>query len=372
MRRRRLILFTSVAAVAVAAGAVTAATGAADLALGQVGGAEPEPTGSALPKATATVTRGDLVDTETVDGTLGYGDEWQLNNGASGTVTWTRPDGATVERGETLYKVNGDPVTLMYGSMPMYRPLAEGVDNGNDVEQLERNLKALGYGDDLTVDEEFTPVTADAVEDWQDDRGLPETGRVDPSQVIFASGAVRIADTQISEGAPARPGAPALTVTGTERKVDVDLDTDDQDLARKGAKVSVELPDGETVDGKIVEVGSVATAEDSGESGGSSDEGSSSEESTIEVTVALDEPKKAKAFDQAPVSVDMESEHRKDVLSVPVEALLGLREGGYGVQLVRGQNVRIVPVEVGLFAEGRVEVSGQGLAEGDAVGVPPS
>ncbi|GLZ07487.1 peptidoglycan-binding protein [Actinomadura sp. NBRC 104412] len=314
---------------------------------------------------TARVTRGDLVDTETVDGTLGYGDEKSLINGASGKVTWTREDGSTVSRGQTLYAVNDDPVTLMYGSVPMYRALSVGVSEGRDVEQLEANLKALGHGDDLTVDDDFTTATADAVKAWQDDRGLPVTGRVDPKQIIFFPEAVRITSTKIFTGAAARPGSVILTVTGTKRQVSVNLDTSEQQFARQGAKVNVQLPDGTTVPGKIAKVGTVATVQ---KQSGTPD--GQPPESTIAVDITLDDPRKAGALDRAPVSVEMESTRHENVLSVPVEALIALRDGGYGLQLVQGTTVRLTPVKTGLFAQGRVEISGAGVAEGTIVGVP--
>ena len=49
---------------------------------------------------------------------------------------------------------------------------------------------------------------------------------------------------------------------------------------------------------------------------------------------------------------------RKDVLTVPVAALVVLREGGYGVEVVDGGTSRYVAVKTGLFADGRVEVTG--------------
>jgi membrane fusion protein, multidrug efflux system len=60
---------------------------------------------------------------------------------------------------------------------------------------------------------------------------------------------------------------------------------------------------------------------------------------------------------------------RKDVLTVPVGALLALAEGGYGLEVVEGSTTRIVAVETGLFADGKVEVSGSGIADGTTVGV---
>jgi hypothetical protein len=40
------------------------------------------------------------------------------------------------------------------------------------------------------------------------------------------------------------------------------------------------------------------------------------------------------------------------------------------VQVVDGATTRYLPVKTGLFADGKVEVSGDGLREGITVGVP--
>ncbi|MFC0036921.1 efflux RND transporter periplasmic adaptor subunit [Actinomadura rayongensis] len=354
MRRRMAVAGGAVAAV-LAAGALTAASLA--------GGEDDDTKPARLPKATATVERGDLVDTETVDGTLGYGDEVKLTAGASGKITWLPAEGATVRRGHTLYDLNGKPVTLMYGAEPVYRPLYAGVADGRDVRQLERNLKALGYGG-FTVDDHFTADTADAVERWQDDRDLPETGQIDGAQIAFAPGAVRVTALPVPVGGRLGDGQPVLMTTGTDRLVRIDLDAADQSMARKGAKVSVELPGNKTVPGRISAVGTVATAPASA-NGQTSDT-----KATIEVNVVLDRPKDAGRLDQAPVSVELESERHRDVLSVPLEALVARREGGYAVQVVSGGTVRLVPVETGLYGDTRVEVRGAGLVAGTKVGVP--
>jgi hypothetical protein len=64
------------------------------------------------------------------------------------------------------------------------------------------------------------------------------------------------------------------------------------------------------------------------------------------------------------VDVTFTASERKNVLTVPVAALLALAEGGYGVQLVDEGGTRIVRVETGLFSGGRVEISGADVAEG--------
>ncbi|WP_346043902.1 peptidoglycan-binding protein [Actinomadura chokoriensis] len=305
--------------------------------------------------ATAVVSRGDLVDTETVDGKLTYDDVREVWTGTSGVVTWAPKQGAAVKRGGTLLKVAGKPVTLMYGGSPMYRTLRSGT-SGKDVRQLEGNLKALGYGG-MTVDDDFTSATERAVMEWQDDRGLAQSGTVDASQVVFLSGAVRVRDVKAPEGKRVGQGQPVLTVAGTKRVVHVDLDADKQDLAEEGAAVSVELPGGKAVEGKITEVSGVAESTGSGQE----------KKTTVGVDISIGDAETGR-LDEAPVSVELESERRKDVLSVPVEALLALREGGFGVEVVDGAKRSLVPVQVGAFGGGRVEVSG--VREGAKVGVP--
>ena len=72
----------------------------------------------------------------------------------------------------------------------------------------------------------------------------------------------------------------------------------------------------------------------------------------------------------AAVDVTFTAGARKEVLTVPVTALVALSEGGFGVEVVKGSTSSYVPVKTGLFADGRVEVSGAGVAEGTVVGVP--
>jgi hypothetical protein len=70
------------------------------------------------------------------------------------------------------------------------------------------------------------------------------------------------------------------------------------------------------------------------------------------------------------VDVTLVSAQATDVLSVPVAALVALAEGGYGVQVVDGSSARYVAVKTGMFASGRVEISGDGITAGTVVGVP--
>ncbi|HEX2771284.1 MAG TPA: peptidoglycan-binding protein [Micromonosporaceae bacterium] len=343
--------------MAVVAGAAAAA------AIG-FGGASPgTASGSDLPPASATVARQTLVDTEKADGELGYGTTRTATGRLAGTITSMPAVGTVVKRGQVLYAVDNSKVVLLYGTLPAYRTLQDGVA-GTDVKQFEQNLKALGYTG-FTVDEDYTSGTADAVREWQEDLGLDQTGRVEHGRVVYASNAVRIDSHEAEVGDAAQPGQAVLTFTGTSRVVTVELDVDDQRLAKKGGTVAVTLPDGKRVNGTITNVETVISTSSS--AGGN---GQSEPETKIEVTIALADASAVSGLDQASVEVSFTASERKNVLTVPVAALLALSEGGYGVQVVEGTTTRVVAVQTGLFAGGRVEVSGDDIAEGMTVGMP--
>ncbi|MET8558045.1 peptidoglycan-binding protein [Streptomyces sp. NPDC004959] len=320
---------------------------------------------SRLPPATAPVTRSDLAQTDTVTGSLGYGDSEPLASGASGTVTWLPKLGATVRQGETAFKVQGHPVPLIYGDTPLYRELRVG-SKGRDTAEVERALAALGYTG-FTVDEEYSAKTAAAVKRWQKHLGVSQTGTIKPSDLVVAEDGIRVTGHEVRKGESLQPGSPVLTYTGNSQIVVIDLEAKKQKLVRRGDKVNVVLPDGVRAAGSISSVGKVATVEngeDKPEGGGG--------KSVIKVTVRINGKDKGKlgSYDGAPVDVEITSQEKKNVLSVPISALLALSEGGYGVQVVTGALSQTVAVETGMFANGRVEVTGSGLKAGDKVGVP--
>jgi hypothetical protein len=70
------------------------------------------------------------------------------------------------------------------------------------------------------------------------------------------------------------------------------------------------------------------------------------------------------------ISVVFTAGEHKNVLTVPIAALVALAEGGYGLEIVEGSTTHYIRVSTGLFASGRVEVTGDGLTEGMTVGMP--
>jgi multidrug efflux system membrane fusion protein len=306
--------------------------------------------------ARATVERRDLVRRDSFDGTLGYADGRALGSMRGGTMTMLASEGATVGRGEVLYSVDAKPVYLFYGARPAWRRLARG-DEGRDVRQLERNLDALGY--EVAADGEFDSDTSEAVREWEQARGVREDGIVELGEIVFLPGPRRMGAHALEPGAPVRPGAELAKTTSTKRVVTVPLEASRQTLVAASDAVTVELPDGRTVGGRVARVGTVAEPPENAEEGG---------EPTVTVEITLRGP--SGRLDQAPVEVQVESERRDDVLAVPVSALLALLGGGYAVEVVDGATTRLVAVETGLFANGYVQVSGPGLRAGDRVVVP--
>lgn len=482
-----------------AGGAITLAAGAVAIAgLSSVQPSPPAAPSSATPAATAEVTRGNLRHTKTVTGTLSYGELSALRPSladASAMVTWIAPAGSTVERGEPLYALNGQPTILFYGSIPQHRTLrfergsaspvwveletaetaveaaeltlsleqerlkdaearatdaadrledaladapataefmqlagairaagaklgrvtelseaelaptvdiataeaelaaaaanfdaavralrkdqssagldaviarvavaaaeltlderqsalealvARASDNA-DVAQLADNLEALGYEGPL----------AEQVTAWQRAARLPVTGLVGASQLVIAEGPTHIADHSASVGETLVASSPdrgsILDYSSIEKLVIVPLGVGDQALAAVGRAATITLPNHTEVDGTISEVGSVVT------------------DGAIVVIIAIADQAALGELEVASVDVEFVSDSRDDVLSVPVAALLARPEGGFAVEMVTGGASVLVPVDTGLFAAGRVEVAGEGIAEGMRVGVP--
>ncbi|WP_438295586.1 peptidoglycan-binding protein [Streptomyces sp. HUAS TT7] len=352
MRPRTMI--AAVVAVAAVTGGGFAVTG-----LAQPGPKDSGQRQTGLPPATAPIQQGDLVSSTSVDGTLGYSRESKLNAGAGGTLTWIAGSGSSIGRDGRLYAVDGKDVRLMYGSEPMYRVLKSG-DKGADVRQLKANLRALGYGSGLADDETFTPGTTDAVKRWQKEHGLAQSGQVGPEQIAFATGPVRVQSADAAVGDRTASGQKVMTTTSSDRVVQLRLKVSDAALAKAGGKVQVELPDGTTTSGTVSSVGGTAKAGDD----------PNDKTPRIAVTVTFDDPGKVKGIDKSPATVRLTGETRRNVLSVPVGALLALDDGSFGVQVVADGKAREVKVRLGMFAQGRVEISGDGLRSGLPVGVP--
>ena len=327
------------------------------------GHAAPAEEDVARPRSTDTVARQTLQQRQALDGTLGYGRETTLAAAAHGTVTWLPEVGAVLDRGQQVARVDDRPLVLLHGTMPLYRALEPGV-RGPDVRQLKDNLAALGYP--VSGDDRYTAATATSVRAWQKDLGRERTGVVQPGDVVVVPGPVRVAGHEAALGGAVPDDL--VRVTGTEHVVTATLAAGDRDRVAVDGAVELGLPGGRTTTGTVTAVSApVAPPAEEGAGG-------APPEPEVTVTVRVDDPAVLDGLEHGDVEVRVVSGERADVLTVPVVALLALAEGGYGVEVVEADgSTRLVPVQLGMFASGRVEVTPEGgaaLDEGDTVVVP--
>jgi hypothetical protein len=307
------------------------------------------------------IMQGTVSEQTQVSGTLGYGGSYSVKGGTGEVITWLPATGTVIRQGHVLYRVNYNriPVVLLYGSLPLYRQLSEGM-TGVDVRQLNRDLVTLGYASRSVLDphsDYFSYETAYALELMQEHYGLPVTGYLPLGQIVFLPSAIQVNGV---------PGALGSTDTGvvlqgstTARLVTIPLDVSQQTEVKLGDRVTITLPNGTNTPGVVTSIGTVATTTNSG--------------TTINVQVTLTNPAAAGTLTSAPVQVSIVTASASNALSVPVDALLATVDGGYAVEepTARGAH-RIVPVTLGLFdnAAGTVQVTGPGLAAGQQVVVP--
>jgi HlyD family secretion protein len=326
-----------------------------------------QPVVTAVSRSTAPVVRTTVAQREPVSGTLGYAGTYSVTASGQGTLTRLPPIGRVVGRGQTAYEVNGVPVKLMYGIRPVWRAFKSGMTDGDDVEQLQANLAAMGYGTYLTIDRHFSSATYWAIRSWQTDASLPVTGTVPLGRIVFLPAAVRIGAYDLTVGAQVQPNALVEGGTSDQRAITVQLSPAQLPRIRVGDPVVVTLPDGTTRPGKVTVVGAVATPAGGGSPGSSS----STSPPTAPITITV--RGRIQGFlDQAQVQVQITSEAHTNVLAVPTTALRALPGGTYEVIVDQGGTPHHVPVTTGLFDEttGLAEVSSPGLAAGQRVEVP--
>jgi peptidoglycan hydrolase-like protein with peptidoglycan-binding domain len=341
---------------------------------------------------TAEVVRTDLSDYTTETGTLGYKKGRTLRGLGSGLVTWLPKSGASVTRGEPLFRVDDRPVSLFYGTTPLFRELGTVGTVGRDVKVLADNLRALGYrigeqptaGTRVTVsgprsgaptpdptssasasyrvrvtaqDGVFTAALKDAVKRWQSDRGIyPPTGTIDFGDVIVLPGRVRIGAVTAVPGDAATEDL--MSVTAQTKSVSVLIDASEADGINVGDKVRITLPDSTFTSGTV----SAVSANVQPKPG--DDPATDSDQPKVEITIAFDKPDSVKRINSADVEVRFAGTIERNVLAVPVGALLALSGGGYAVQVSGGG---LVPVKLGVFADGLVQITGTTLPAGTRV-----
>jgi peptidoglycan hydrolase-like protein with peptidoglycan-binding domain len=354
----------------IAAGLLAAAATGVVATIAVRGGQAPANPPAAPPVTTATVVRTNLATTVLTAGTLGYTATNPVVNQVVGTYTALPAPGQAIRPGQDLYRVDNFPVMLMQGSTPAWRTFAPGMTGGPDVAELQRNLIALGYATGLFAvpDGQFGALTEDAVFRWQQATGYPITGMIALGQVMFLPAAVIVGGLNAAPGQPASPGQIPYGVTAASRTVTVPLSADLPPVT-VGEPVSIMLPSGATTPGTVTAVGPVPPAGGSGTSGTSGSSGSAagdgSSSTSMQLTITPDRPAATGTGQDVAVQVSLVTQSVRDVLAVPIAALLALAGGGYAIEVAGPSgHERLVGVTTGLFANTLVEVTGPGIRAG--------
>jgi peptidoglycan hydrolase-like protein with peptidoglycan-binding domain len=328
--------------------------------------------------------------------------------------------GSTITEGKALLEITGRPVIGLAGVLPMYRTLSPG-STGPDVLQLEQTLDRLGL-DPGTVDDEYDTDTSAAVERLYEKAGYdapePEerlTKAVDAAkkQLDAAKNQLRQAkaqlkaakdahakDTSVQQGAvddaednladaqeahneaEFRAGTPlpvseVVYVKTLPRRVD-DVKVERGGtvngvvMSASGASLVITLKvDAETA--QRLKAGMVASLDLDGTAIAAKVLRITKNGNQYDVVVA---PKTLTASQLAllrdanvRVTIPVKSTGGK-VLAVPVAALSSGADGGSRVEVLRNGRTELVPVTVGLSADGYAQVTPAGdatLAEGDQV-----
>ena len=217
----------------------------------------------------------------------------------------------------------------------------KGVDKAAELQQAEEELEELQLA---AKSETFSPTNALASE----------------TPIIVGSYIT-------SEGSAVAANSQMYNISSTGVEVIFQIDASDQDMVSIGDSVEVELPSEDRIKATISYIDPVVTQGQNGD--------------FIEVKLDISSTEDVKVYDQAPVDVFVTSEVSQDVLYVPVNALIALAEGGYALEIYNGESevgvfegvsgvdTTYVGVEIGVFTDGFVEVSGN-ISEGMIVVVP--
>ena len=333
--------------------------------------------------------------------------------------------GSTITEGKALLEITGRPVIGLAGVLPMYRTLSPG-SKGPDVLQLEQTLDRLGL-DPGTVDDEYDTDTSQAVERLYEKAGYdapaPDerlTQAVDQAkkQVDAAKNQLRQAraqlkqakdaakaggntDTSVQQGAvddaeanlaaaqqarseaEFKAGTPlpvseivyvktlprrvddvkverggtvngvVMSASGASLVVTVKVDAETAQRLKAGMAATLDLGEGTAVAAKVRRITKNGNQYD-----------------VVVAPNALTASQLALLRDaNVRVTIPVKSTGGK-VLAVPVAALSSGADGGSRIEVLRNGKTELVPVTVGLSADGYAQVTPAGdarLSEGDQV-----
>jgi peptidoglycan hydrolase-like protein with peptidoglycan-binding domain len=337
---------------------------------------DPAPAAAAPIFKTATVERGDLTVSESIDGSVELSDvttvlhriDGSASSGAttggppgrnpspaSATTTETTQivtsivtEGSAVAAGTVLYSVESAPVVALPGVLPAWRTLSTSSADGIDVQQLEQALVALGYDPTgtLKIDTHFTSATQKVVKAWQAGYGMEETGTVTLGSVVFVDASTTVAAVDVAVGDEVADGDAVLSLATSEQQVVIDVPDDAQAYFTPGLAV--------TAAGTAAKVTLLRSVERAGEV-------------VVEAVITPDEPI-ADVEIGSTVKVKVTATTLSNALLVPTEALVSLIDGSYALQVVADdETTSFAKVTLLGVAGSKAAISGEGIVEGTRV-----
>ncbi len=256
------------------------------------------------------------------------------------TVTALAPVASRIKTGSRLYSVNGQPVIAIISKTTWWRELKVGVSPGADVEVLEKTLQQLGFAPELKVDREFTAATAEAVSTWEEKIGRSKNdGRVALGDVVSIPAETEVAQQLVPVGGSVQSLTPVLSLVTQNAVIKSEITPESSSDWPLGKSVELSIDRESKLTGKIDTQDRSATAE------------------KLQLRVL---PEKAADSWKSgtEVRVVVVREIRKQVLCVPVSFPRANSQGRPVIRIrVSGQVVER-PVQLGLVADGWVQISG--------------
>lgn len=301
------------------------------------------------------VHRGSLTEKVTAAGIL-QGTPAPLADGAQevGILTALPQQGTVVTQGGVVYRVDNQPVILLYGSTPAWRDFGPGMSDGPDVEELEQDLLQLGYGQQsgIVMNGDYTYAVEQAVRAFSKAAGLASGDQLPLGTVLFEPGPVVVAADAALPGDSVSVGTAVVSLQLATPQITVQLQPSQDAGIGVGTPTNITLTSpAQTLMGKTASV-----AAGSG--------------SSVNVTLVLDNPPANLSLAKRSVFVEFDVLTLHNVYIVPISALVATVGGGYALQevLTRGRT-RLIRVNVGALdsIDGLARVTGPQLSPGLAV-----
>ncbi|MEM9131766.1 MAG: peptidoglycan-binding protein [Actinomycetota bacterium] len=289
------------------------------------------------------VGRSTLSDTVVVRGNIAREDRFTVAAIGSQRVTAVSVavDGEVVA-GDELLRLDGRPMLAVAGETPYWRPLDRFATDGPDVEMLEQFLVDEGY-DPGTVNQDFSTVTEDALEAWQEDHEYPVDGTFLPTDVSVQAWPARVGEVFVEVGDVVSPSQPLVATVEADLAVLVSIDATDR------SRLAVGLPAAITVTATDVE--SPGTVTDLADAPEVDQQGTERYQGEIRVDGALD------LVEGAAVRVEVTLAEVTDALVVPVASVSLDGSGNEEVRILAPDGtIERVQVVTGLTEGALVEI----------------